>query len=251
MPDLAKELQSYEDYEEKHEFIFNLYERIREKVAEILVFGPCNNNVANHSSNAYYFKKSNRARLFSVVFSEDDCKGLSAVIANHYFCEFNMPPNMSPMDQYEWSFKNAFIYGTGTCEQFAIVGAYFLALEYEVEVSIETIVSDETHTYIRIHTDPEVIMDFWGSFSCFYNDSITWNECLDSQFHRKKGVSYREELRVNSSQLIDMGTRIFTPENQLIRADMLEKVRAEAEQERAEMMSSKKSVIHSQSHFGL
>lgn len=132
---------------------------------------------------------------------------------------------------YEDYLRRAYLFGTGTCEFFSIVGAYFLAREFDVRLSIETICSNESHTYIRLHTNPEYILDFWGEMVCKYDDNISWNEFFGLAYVRNGSTEFRQEIQLTSTQLIEMGARVFSNDNEIIRQNMIGRVRLMMAQE--------------------
>lgn len=105
------------------------------------------------------------------------------------------------------------------------MGAYFLATEFDVSMSIETLYSIETHTYIRVHTTPEYIIDFWGGLVCEYNDTVSWNEFF-GEFPRNETTTTKINIHFSDgSQLLDFGADIFSEHNKVMRANILEQVK--------------------------
>lgn len=219
MPSINSLLDKCSTPDEKHELMHEIFNNIKNRVNELLSFGPCNNQMAQYACSAYYYNHQKRNNFSPIEYSLDECKALPAVIANILSLEKEkkqIPP--SAQERFEQYFASGYLYGTGTCEVFAIIGAYILATEFDVKLSIETIYSNESHTYIRLHTTPEYIFDFWGAMICPYDDQISWNEYFGEQFIRDEGANFETELVLNNKQLIDMGQRVLSDQNVRLRA---------------------------------
>jgi len=245
MPNLNTLLQKCASDDERDDFIDGLFEILKKKVNAVLLFGPCNNEVAEKADSTYYYKKQNQDSFFSIHYQEDELAVLPAVIANTKRPKGKLK-DKSVAEVYQAFLKDCYLYGTGTCQHYAILGAYFLAKEFEVELSIETIFSSKSHTYIRLHTNPEYVMDFWSPMFCEYDNTTEWNEFFGSTYMRNKDSTYRQDLKLTSTQLTTMSSGIFSETNKKQRLAMIEEVMAEAEKERAldqpeELSSSDKS----------
>jgi len=215
-------LQSITNPHEKTDFMERLFVQLNSRVQQILLFGPCNNSAAKKASNIYFQGKENR--LFPIKSQGQDLDALPAIIANL------LTPNRNLyLNDFEKYLKISFLYGTGTCEFFAIVGAYILATEFNVSLSIETAFADESHTYIRLHTTPEYIFDFWSQMACEYSDTVTWNETLGPTMLRKNS-ELKINARYSSDELIAMGNKVFTEENQLLRLKIIQDVMQKVDQ---------------------
>ncbi|KTD35326.1 hypothetical protein Lmor_0773 [Legionella moravica] len=216
MPSLNTLLKTCSNKNEKLDLISEVFERIKLKVDEVLIFGACNSEVAIRARTRYFEQKELATRNH---FFKDNSEntGLKAIplIVSHYPI-FEIPPQSmttSPEQYYEALLKTGYLYGTGTCEIFSIVGAYFMALEFDLELSLETLYSDSSHTYIRVHTDPEFIIDFWGPMFCVYGDTVSWNEFFGQDLMRDEKATIKTEVAFSSEQLIDLGNKIFTPDH--------------------------------------
>lgn len=212
--------------EEKLEFLYNLFQDLNTELKKILIFGPCNTALAHKTNDLYHFFKR-RNTFFPIHLQNDELAILPTVFAQNqlYANEvIDKDDKKETAKLYERYLQLALHYGTGTCEFFAIAGAYLLAKKYDINLSIETIFSEESHTYIRLHTHPEYILDFWSEMVCEYNDEITWLEVLGQNYQRRK-ATYKTELILNSNELIAMGERIFTEENARIRSQTLHAIK--------------------------
>ncbi|MBL7479130.1 hypothetical protein [Legionella bononiensis] len=209
-------LQTCSDNDEKLEFMFKFFERIKIKVDEVLTFGAYNSAAAIRTRNKYVkqMELAGRDRFFKAHFDVVDLHAIPAILAGNKIFEIE-PKSMtnSPEQNYEEFLKIGYLYGTGTCEIFAIMGAYFMALEFDLELSIETLYSDSSHTYIRVHTNPEYIIDFWGPMLCVYEDTVSWNEFFGQALMRDGKATVKTEVKFNSERLIELGHRIFTQDN--------------------------------------
>lgn len=219
MPSINALLDNYSTPDEKHELMYEIFNDIKNRVNELLSFGPCNNQVAQHACSVYYYNHQKKNNFFPVDYTLHECKALPAVIANILSLETakKQTPS-SALEMFEQYFTSGYLYGTGTCEVFAIIGAYILATKFDVTLSIETIYSNESHTYIRLHTTPEYIFDFWGAMMCPYDDQIAWNEYFGEQFIRNAGANFETDLVLNNKQLIEMGQRVLSDQNEHLRA---------------------------------
>ncbi|WP_298627910.1 hypothetical protein [uncultured Legionella sp.] len=198
--------------------MYELFNRIQIRVSEILIFGPCNSKAAQNASNVYYANQQKQQHFRLSPYTADECKALPAVIANTLCPRAeNKQKLLSAQEHFEQFFTNGYVYGTGTCEVFSIIGAYILATEFDFELSIETIYSHQSHTYIRLHTEPECIFDFWAIMMCRYNDTVSWNEFFGEQFIRNTEAVYKTDLILTSQQLIEMGQRVIIPHNKALR----------------------------------
>ncbi|WP_133135552.1 hypothetical protein [Legionella rowbothamii] len=209
--------------EEKFEFLYKLFEILNTEVKQILSFGPSNTVQAQKANDLYHFLKD-RKNFFPIQLHKDEFANLPTVFAQNllYANDLNKADKANKTDKaniYEHYLQLALYYGTGTCEFFSIVGAYFLAKKYDINLSIETIFSDESHTYIRLHTNPEYILDFWSEMVCEYDDEVTWLEVLGPNYQRKD-ATFKTELILNSNDLIAMGDRVFTEQNARIRLEI-------------------------------
>lgn len=229
MPHLNELLQSKTDKLEKLEFIQDLFDKLSKQVNQILPFGPSNGSLAEKIAPFYYNRNS--PRFFAFKYQKEELEALSAVVAYDLYAQTTHSKTVKQQTDvtqvhsfdFEEYMQSAFLYGTWTCEFFAVIGAYCLALEYDVELSIETIFSNESHTYLRLHTDPEYIFDFWSSMSCEYTDNITWHEVLGEPYKRKN-AEYKTDMTLNSAQIIEMAERIFTKENEAFSTQIINKV---------------------------
>ncbi|KTD34029.1 hypothetical protein [Legionella israelensis] len=235
MKNLNSILESLQN-DEKADFLASLFATLQKEVNDILKFGACNNEIAEKTANVYYTRKKNK--FFAVHYKKDEMAALPAVIAND-LCLTDSHTSKTDID-YKEILREAYLYGTGTCQSFAIVGAYVLAKKYEVNLSIETIFSYESHTYIRLHTQPEYIFDFWSPVACAYDDTINWNESVNYAYIRNSKVDYKTDIFLDSRQLIEMGSIIFTAENQNRRESNIKKVMNCADQELLSVPSSKR-----------
>ncbi|KTD51288.1 hypothetical protein [Legionella quateirensis] len=209
-------LQTCSDNDEKLEFMFDSFERIKIKVDEVLTFGAFNSAEVIRARNKYVeqMKMAERNRFFRAHFEEADLQAIPAILAGYKIFEDDSKSiTSSPELHYEELFKIGYLYGTGTCEIFSIVGAYFMALEFELDLSLETLYSDSSHTYIRVHTNPEYIIDFWGPMLCFYDDTVSWNEFFGQDLLRNEKATIKKHVTFNSEQLIQLGHKIFTQDN--------------------------------------
>lgn len=246
MTSLNSLLKSYNSDDDKMNFMFDVFKTVKKKVDAVLLFGPCNNKDAEEASNVYYNKKNwKKNTLFSVKYQSNELKALPAVIANSLRPKDTTQINLLPSVLYKLYLQNAYLFGTGTCELYAVVGAYFLATEFDLDLSIETLYSNESHTYIRVHTEPEYIMDFWGSMACEYKDTLSWNEFFGEQFIRNKNSSTQKEIQLNSKELLNMGEDVFSEKNTLQRTRFINKVNKLVLQESLDTESNKNSKIFS------
>ena len=219
MPNLNLLLSSMENDDEKMDLMGELFNKIEEQVRQILLFGPSNTPQTERA--AFIYHDSRKRKFFPAQYRKVELEALPAVIANSfYYAEHECG---AAFDLQE-SMRAAFLYGTGTCECFSAVGVYLLAKEYDVKLSIETIFSNESHTYIRLHTQPEYIMDFWSSMLCTYSDNATWNEILGDTYPRSKEARYQTDTTLNSTQLLEIGAQVFTEGNTTRRVALIEAV---------------------------
>ncbi|WP_419420519.1 hypothetical protein ACNVED_04250 [Legionella sp. D16C41] len=229
MSKLQAELNSYADNIDKFEFIYKCFTRLKEKVDKVLLFGKSNSPTAEKTADLYY-KNNNRNQFFPINYSQRELDVLPAVIADNLrFNDEDLQAGQQTSEPYALFFKyfkDAYLYGTGTCENYAIVGAYMLATEFsDIKLSIETLYSDQSHTYIRVHTTPEYIFDFWGDFVCEYTDTLTWNECAGEFFPRNNQSSTETNIIfLNRAQLINLAENIFSEENEKRRLNIINQV---------------------------
>jgi hypothetical protein len=245
MKELNRKLRSYNFDYQKVDFMYELFTQVQEKVDVVLLFGPCNNASAEKGKRTYYSRreKQGQSSFFSVQYSNDELDVLPAVIASSLSLSVDPVTMNESVEAYEHFLKSAYLYGTGTCEVYAIVGAYFLATELDVDLSIETIYSDQSHTYITLHSNPEFIMDFWSPMLCLHSDTVTWNEFFGSQYMRNSSSDIKQNIRLNKEGLLAMGERVFSEENTVRRLQIIEKVRLAVQKESTvENVSEKPSV---------
>lgn len=241
MSELNAKLQSYTAEYKKVDFMYEQFTQLKEKVDEVLLFGPCNNEEAEKAKKAYYSRrdKQGQYQFFSPEYTQEELKALPAVLASSLSLSADSKTMTEPAAVFEHFLKSAYLYGTGTCEVYSIVGAYFLATEFEVELSIETIYSDQSHTYIRLHTSPEFAMDFWSPMLCLYTDTVSWNEFFGSQYMRNSNSDIKQNIRLNREELLAMGERIFSEENTKRRLKIIDEVVLTVQQESAGKESGK------------
>ena len=230
MSALNSMLKSFDNNDDKLDYMYSIFTSIKRKVDAVLLFGPSNSPIAEQATNTFYNKKHFKNSLFPVTYTKKEIAVLPAVIATRMQLE-EKSENVSPSEKYESYLKRAYLYGTGTCELFSIVGAYFLATEFDVEVTIETIMSNNTHTYIRLNTNPEYIMDFWATMFCEYDNSREWNDFFGLEYIRNKDSEFKKEIQLNSTELIALGNRIFTEKNTELRLKIINDVSAEVQKE--------------------
>ncbi|MCL9683853.1 hypothetical protein [Legionella maioricensis] len=247
MKELDITLQSYTADYKKVDFMYEQFLRLKEKVDEVLLFGPCNSDAAEEAKKVYYSRRDKQGQrpFFSPQYRKDKLDALPAVIASSLSLSTAPQTMGKPAEVYEHFFKLAYLYGTGTCEFYAIVGAYFLATEFDVELSIETIYSEQSHTYIRLHTSSEFAMDFWSPMLCLYTDTISWNEFFGSRYMRDAGSEIKQHIRLNKEELLAMGKRVFSEENTELRLHLIEEVLLLVRQESGTEASDKESDLKS------
>lgn len=214
--------------EEKFEFLYKLFLEINAEVKQILLYGPCNTPRVQKANNLCHALK-NQGKFFPIHFQKNELSALPTVFAQNLLYSAPNEDKEKAEDIYENYLQLAQQYGTGTCEFFSIVGAYLLAKKFDINLSIETIFSRESHTYIRLHTQPEYILDFWAEMVCEYHDEITWLEVLGPDYHLKD-ATYKTELTLRSNDLIAMGERVFTETNARIRSETLDYIKNKVEQ---------------------
>ncbi|WP_131781249.1 hypothetical protein [Legionella gresilensis] len=220
MTKLQVELNAYIETLDKLEVMSEYFTRLKKKVDKVLLFGRANSPIAERVASLYYINNDrNKNQFFPVNYSQSELDVLPAVIADSLRLsdkeQRNVQKTIEPFARYSKYFENAYLYGTGTCETYAIVGAYFLMVEFvDVELSIETLYSDQSHTYIRVHTTPEYIFDFWGNFLCEYTDTPTWNECVGECYPRNDKSRTKTVITFSDrEQLITLGNDIFSEKN--------------------------------------
>jgi hypothetical protein len=242
MPDLSLILDAFSTLDEKHEFMNEVFIRIKTRVDEVLSFGPCNNQIAEKANSVYYYNRK-QTNFFPVNYRKDEREALPAVIAN-ILCLDAVSKQRPPetQDLFERHFASGYLYGTGTCEVFAIIGAYILATEFDVELSIETIYSNASHTYIKLHTNPEYIFDFWATMMCQHDDQLSWNEFFDESYIRDEQAVLKTEIVLNSGQLIEMGKSVFTEHNERLRVDIHNLVQERVSKETNQLVLKDKNV---------
>jgi hypothetical protein len=241
MSNLNELLQTLSEKEQiRH--INKLFERITEQVNSILSFGPSNKNIAEKTANVYFYRRKNK--FFLANYTVQEIKTLPAVISSAL--KFYEPKYIasSALDEQRNLLKQAFLYATGTCESFAIVGAYYLSLIYDVELTIETIYSRESHTYIRLHTKPEFFLDFWTPSCGLYNNSFQWNTSVDNSYMRTKKSRFHSDISLNSLQIQELVVEFFNPENILQREIHLAKVHELVSQELASSQKIQESKLN-------
>ncbi|STX52059.1 Uncharacterised protein [Legionella busanensis] len=231
MSKLKTELNSFIDKLDKLDFMSECFARLKEKVDEVLLFGKANSPIAERVVSLYCTNSNNnKNQFFPVNHSRKELDVLPAVIADslRFFDkeQRNLQKIIEPFSLYSKYFEDAYLYGTGTCENYAIVGAYFLMAEFDdIELSIETLNSDQSHTYIRVHTTPEYVFDFWGDFLCEYTDTPTWNECVGELYPRNDKSHTKINITFsNREQLINLGEDIFSKKNEEQRLKIINQV---------------------------
>ena len=233
MPKLSSILAALKDSDKRSEFMCDLFDTLKKEVDAILLFGSCNNIKTTEASNAYYYRKRNKPTAFSCYYTQSELMHLPPVIANEIrLTECSNYQIKIPRERYSDYLKMAYLYGTGTCEFFAIVGAYVLSQRYEINLSIETIYSEESHTYIRVHGVQEYILDFWGGMVCDYSDDITWNEFFGMLYARNNKSSIKNEISLNERDLRTLGEEVFTNAHLQKREQVIAKVQERVQQER-------------------
>lgn len=200
----------------------SLFKEISVEVDRIMAFGPCNKPLTEDAANVFF---SNKRGFFKAQYNEEEKAVLPAVIANHLMLNQNKDSDADAYAAYQEKLLRAYLYATGTCESFSILGAYLLALKYEVDLSIETIITQGAHTYIRLHTKPEFIFDFWSPTFGEYKDSISWNESVDYTYRRCPDSEYKTEIVLNQDDLQRMGRNVFNLENKEMREEISLKVK--------------------------
>ena len=216
MASLNTLLQACSDNNEKLEFMYKFFEQIKIKVDEVLTFGAYNSAAAIRTRNKYVepMELAGRNRFFKAHFEVSDLQVIPAILAGNKLFETEPKSMANTLEQnYEELLKIGYLYGTGTCEIFAIVGAYLMALEFDLDLSLETLYSDSSHTYIRVHTNPEYVIDFWGPMLCVYDDTVSWNEFFGQDLMRNEKATIKTDVKFNSDQLIALGHKIFTQDN--------------------------------------
>ncbi len=244
MKELNALLQSCTTDSEKIDFMYDEFIKLQSKVEEVLLFGPSNNDAAEEAKKVFYQReKQGQGSFFSGQYTNKERLALPAVIAQSLSLATESQIIESPAEQYESYLKSAYLYGAGTCEYYAIVGAYFLAVEFNVDLSIETIYSHESHTYIKLHTSPEFIMDFWSPMLCQHNDTVSWNEFFGFRYIRNSSSEIKENIQFNREELLALGARVFSEQNRELRLQIIDKVVLRAQQESAVKTSDENSDI--------
>ncbi|USQ14458.1 hypothetical protein J2N86_03810 [Legionella lytica] len=220
MSSLCSELMQ-KSAEDKFEFLYGLFLELNAEVKTILSFGPCNTALVQKTDDLFHFLK-NKGTFFPFHLQKDELAIMPTIFAKNLLYSAKEDKEKTG-NIYEHYLQLSLQYGTGTCEFFSIVGAYFLAKKYNVALSIETIFSQESHTYIRLYTQPEYILDFWAEMVCEYNDDVTWLEVLGPSYQRRD-ATYRTDLVLNSKDLIAMGDRVFTEANASVRSKTLHEI---------------------------
>ncbi|STX27972.1 Uncharacterised protein [Legionella beliardensis] len=236
MLNLNAELNTFTDKEDQLDFMSDVFAKLKEEVDQVLLFGRSNSPTAERVANLN--GNINKNQFFPINYSKEELAVLPAVIANSLrFSDEEQKTEQKPSEpllRYAKYFADAYLYATGTCENYAIVGAYMLAAEFmDVELSIETLYSDQSHTYIRIHTTPEYIFDFWGDFVCEYTDTLTWNECAGRHYPRNETSYTKIDITfANRNELINLAEDVFTEKNNERRLKILDQVTTLIEKER-------------------
>lgn len=233
MPKLNDILQDYTTEMDREDFLWQLFKHIESEIKKILTFGPCNSDIAEKTATKYYAKRdiTRPHRFFSTKYLRDETQSLPAVIANIHLLRANKRLDGSAQERFIKHLQDGFIYGTGTCEVYSIVGAYVLAQHYDVSLSIETIYSSESHTYIRLHTSPEYIFDFWGQLMCNYTDTLSWNEFHGERYLRNHTSRVQHDISFQTSELLVMQHHVLNDEVRTQRERVIREVMDEVNKE--------------------
>lgn len=165
------------------DLMYDVFDEIKKQLRNVLCFGPSNSILAEKLKSRMLYEP----RFFNYKPSEEN---LVNAIRSQQKIDDELPPKLGSIDLEEM-FLSGFISGTGTCEIFAIVAAVLLCSQYDVEVSIINIHSDLVHTFLKIHTNPAYIFDYWADFMIREYDWTSWNECHEPCYHYRPGVVFK------------------------------------------------------------
>lgn len=129
-------------------------------------------------------------------------------ISNKDIESLNFPSSLSLLDRArliarcELSYRSEpphteiFIKGIGVCTHLNFFAMMVLAKEYNFVARLETIYSDETHTYLVLTADDgkEYVLDLWSNTAFDYSNTMEWNEAMPFKYARRKG----HEIKVDS-----------------------------------------------------
>lgn len=176
--------------------MYDLFEEIKREVHQCLIYGPCNSRaVQKLQYELWQAEASQRAPQIKEPHT------LSTILARSFWSKNISSSQTDLLDKLTDIAVQGFISGTGTCEAYAVIGAIFLKRKrlHKVEVSIESIHSDLSHTYLIVHTDEkDYIFDFWSDAVLIKGNWIEWNEAIAYEYRYHKDV-YFSKLASNIS----------------------------------------------------
>ncbi len=169
----------------QEEIMHRIYADVQREVEGWLIFGPCNTRAAEAQRLG-----SMRYKLFYPELKHRSIANCSSSLLFDRIMNETYPKEPTPNKLCNIALRGIWS-GTGTCETYAILGAIFLAQKFQVAVSIENIHSDLTHTYLKLHTEPqEYIFDFWSNGMIRYGDWVDWNESVDYEYRHQEATTF-------------------------------------------------------------
>ena len=169
------------------EIMHKIYTDIKQRVDHSLAFGPCNSHFAEKIKGVIYSRKE--------LFFTHSPEALKAIAAIRSKDKLSNDIREGSYIENEDLFKNiafkGFLSATGTCETYAVLGALYLSQLYDVNITIENLHSDSTHTYLRLHTCyHDYIFDFWSDACVRYGNWIDWNESVNYEYRYTKSTRF-------------------------------------------------------------
>lgn len=177
----------------KYNEMYSIFQDVMNDVNACLCFGPCNSKVAEKIKNQsveptfsffrpalpFQPKSTNEHQAAQAIFS----------YSRLYSYDLGASRNTNDLTHLVSIALQGFLSGTGTCETYAILGAYYLRQKYHFEVSIENIHSHLTHTYLVVHANPDYIFDFWSGILVRHGNWSEWNEAVNTEYAYRSGVT--------------------------------------------------------------
>lgn len=217
----AKHLSLLIDAQKSEEAIERLmetvYQDLQTETNQIICLGPQNNASAEKVSSVFYHNRQHpEARL---AYPQASLKSLKAVISSDLLHQHKRYA-LGEKDL-ESLATEAFLYGTATCQGYAALSAILFAQRFHASLSIYTLSSDESHTFLVLDTNPPYLFDFYSEGLCRMGNWRDYNEMVSYPYRMQDSATLRIDSLYTSQFLCDVGERLFTQENQAKREQFL------------------------------
>ncbi len=211
-----------------------IYEKIQNDVDQCLLYGPSNARYIHKQHSLSFFSLQQKKFFLNTSAASHSRMELTKRIRNR---SYSFEADQSEIKKLA---LEGFWSATGTCETYAILGAMYLMKQYEVDVSIENIHSDLTHTFLRVHTEPdEYIFDFWSRAMIRYGDWVEWNETIDYEYRYTRNARFSLWAeKISPSVLSDISMTLNADEHGIRRMAHLRWVNASLPSDKTQPCSS-------------